>query len=341
MDNNKPTIVDVARLAKVSVATVSRVVNGKQIVKDKTRKIVEKAIKELNYVPNISARELTSGKKTTIGVVVPSVYNMFFAEVIDGIENRLSETEYSLILSCAHNDLEKEVDCINNLISRSVAGIIIISPNTRGMNVKLYEDIAKKTPLVFINGYYHIPGASYVTNDEALGIEEAILYLKELNHEKILLVRGENSDSYNIKELAFRNLLGETITNIDDYIVNIGLGNTKSTLDNSLLKLTEKIKSTDATAIVCCNDIMAIGAINACKKLNLKVPEDISIIGFDNIDIANYVTPPLTTVDQNMQELGISATNLLIEKISSNQVKRVILYNSLIKRKSTARKAMS
>lgn len=335
--HTKATIVDVAKKANVSVATVSRVVNGKSTVREKTRLLVEKAIEELNYLPNISARELNTQQSTTIGVVVPSIYNMFFAEVIDGIESYLRQYSYSLLLNCAQNDPQQEIECIRSLMSRNVSGIIIISPNTRGFNEELYKEIAQSIPLVFINGYYHIPGACYVTNDEALGTEEALRYLEKLNHKKIVLVRGVNSDSYEIKEMAFRNFMEKKNLPIDDYIVNIGDGNNRSTVDNTIATLVEYLPKSQATAIVCCNDLMAIGALNACEKIGKKVPKEISVIGYDNIDISKYATPALTTVDQNMSDLGSNAAELLLQKINNGQVKRVILYNTLIKRESTAR----
>lgn len=333
--HTKSTIIDVATRANVSIATVSRVINGKSSVKEQTRKHVEKIIKELNYLPNISARELNTQQSTTIGVVVPSIYNMFFAEVIDGIEAYLREYSYSLLLNCAQNDPQEEINCIRSLQSRNVSGIIIISPNTSELNEDIYTELSKSTPLVFINGYQHIPGASYVMNDEALGTQDAILYLQKLNHHKILFIRGENSDSYEIKELAFRNQLTAGLKNIDEYIVNIGDGNNKLTVQHTMEALLNILPTTDATAILCCNDFMAIGAMKACHELGKKIPEDMSIIGYDNIDIANYTTPALTTMDQNMYELGRNSAELLLDKISNGQVKRVILYNSLIQRQST------
>ena len=130
-DRKNATIVDVAKMAGVSVATVSRVVNGNYPVKVETRERVQTAIETLHYVPNVQARELNTRRSSTIGVVVPGLYNMFFAEVIDGIEETVRKDGLSLLLNCAKNDPQQEMNCINALVSRNVSGIIVISPLTQ------------------------------------------------------------------------------------------------------------------------------------------------------------------------------------------------------------------
>ena len=132
----KITIVDVAKKANVSVATVSRVMNGNYPVKAETKKRVLEVVEELNYIPNMQARELTQQKSATIGVVVPSINNMFFPEVINGIESSLKLNSLSLILACSNNDAEEEKLCVNNLLSRNVSGIIVIDPNTDNIKSK-------------------------------------------------------------------------------------------------------------------------------------------------------------------------------------------------------------
>ena len=331
----RPTIADVAKIAGVSIATVSRVVNGKEFVRETTRQRVLAAIKTLNYTPNIAARELNTQISTNIGVVVPSVHNMFFAEVIDGIEDYLRHYSYSLLLNCAGNDPKQEMECIKAFLSRNVCGIIIISPNTAGINEKFYREIVNRVPLVFINGYYHIRGACYVNNDEAMGTEEALNYLFGLNHEKILFVRGINSDSYEIKEVTYRRIMKDKGLEPEKYILNIGEGNSNETVDNTTRQLVEFLPTSDVTAIFCCNDLMGVGAINACKRLQLSIPKDISIVGFDNISISHFIEPHLTTVDQNMFYLGSNAAEVLVSNISSNKPKHVTLYNSIIEREST------
>lgn len=256
----KATIVDVAKEAGVSVATVSRVVNGNYPVKPETRERVQSAINALQYVPNVQARELNTRHSSTIGVVVPGLYNMFFAEVIDGIEKSMRRQGYSLLLNCAQNDPELEMECINALVSRSVSGIIVISPNTEGLREEFYRRIVKRVPLVFINGYHRIPNVSYVANDEALGTRQALEYLTGLGHKHILFVRGENSDSYTVKERAYRAFMAEQGLFNEKDIVDIGEGNNIDTVTSARIKLMKVMPELAPTAVFCCNDLMATGA---------------------------------------------------------------------------------
>ena len=335
MNTDKLTIVEVAKKAGVSIATVSRVMNNNPNVKQATRKKVQKVIDEMNYIPAAGAQEMGAKRSMNIGVILPSVYNMFFAEVLDGIEDYLQQDSYFLLLSCAKNNAEREMNCVRSMISRKVSGIIILSPNTQNINTEFYREVVQYTPLVFVNSHCHIPGASYVNTDEKLGTHEAIEYLFSLGHKKILFVRGINSDSYEIKEEAFCEIMRRENLDAKNYIVNIGEGNSTETAEHTMEKLLEVLPQTDATAVFCCNDLMAAGTIEACNRLEKLIPGDISVMGYDNTSVAKYITPKLTSVDQNMFELGRNAAQMLIEKISTGQAKRITLYNSIVERDST------
>lgn len=331
----KATIVDVAKMAGVSVATVSRVVNGNYPVRETTRQRVKAAIAALQYVPNLQARELNRQQSTTIGVVVPGLYNMFFSEVIDGIEDHLQQRDYSLLLCCTKNDPVQEERCIRNLRSRNVSGIIVISPNTEQLAASVYDQLARQQPLVFINCSTHIAAASYVSNDESAGTQLALRYLQSLGHEKILFVRGEKSDSYRLKETVYREFMQECGQLQEDRIVNIGEGNGLHTVDHTMDCLVERLRPRDVTAVFCCNDLMGVGTLNACKRLGLQVPGEISVMGCDNISLSRFVEPKLSTIDQNMSRLGSHAAQLLIEKIDTGRSKQVVLENRLVLRDTT------
>ena len=331
-----------AEKAGVSIATVSRVVNGSDAVKSDTREKVQKIIDEMNYVPyaaavkELAAKELNARNVRDIGVILPSIYNKFFAEVLEGIEHSLRHESYFLMLNCARNNAEREMKCIRAMINRKVSGIIMLSPNTQDFDEKFYREMVQEVPMVFVNAYFKIPGASYVENDEELGTQEAIRYLFNLGHRKIIFVRGINSDSYTIKEEAFKDMMKQENLDVKNYIIKVEAGNSIETADLTKEILLEEMPKIDATAILCCNDLMAIGALNACKQLKKKVPEDISIIGYDNTEIANIVTPKLTSIDQNMFQLGRNAAQILIEKIETGQSKRITFYNTIVERESTA-----
>lgn len=333
----KLTIADVARKCGVSVATVSRVMNGNYPVKAETKAKVLKTIKELNYIPSMQAKEFTKQKSTTIGVIVPSINNMFFTDVVNSIEKYLKEHGYSIILCCSNDNEEDEISSVQNLISRNVSGIIIVTPNTNNVKSGFYDGISNKIPITFINGYNNVSNISSVSNDEKEGALISLNYLLENNHKNILFIRGENSYSYDIKETAYI----EFMKNINNFsyenIINIGEGNIIETVDNTTNKLLNILSDRkDITAIFACNDLMALGVINACKKLNLDVPKDVSIIGYDNILLSKLIEPKLTTIDQNMALLGSNASMLLLEKINCNNEfsKRIILNNHIVKRET-------
>ena len=330
----KITLQDVAEKANVSVATVSRVMNGNYPVKSETRETVLKVIKELNYIPNMQARELTKQKSTTIGVVVPSINNMFFTELVYGIENELKTNSLSIILACTNGDSDEEQKCVNNLISRNVSGIIVAGPGTENIKAKFYDNISHKIPLVFINSEYMDSNISYVSNDEASGAKIALNYLLDNNHKDILFVRGKDSYSYDIKEKIYKEIMAKNFDS--SKIINIGNGNTSDTVDNTMNIFLDILNNRSSTAVFACNDLMAVGVLNACKKLGIKVPNEISIIGYDNIPLSKFVEPKLTTMDQNMFFLGANAAQLLVEKINCDNKfsKRIILNNSLVERET-------
>lgn len=330
----KITIQDVAEKANVSVATVSRVMNGNYPVKAETRETVLKVIKELNYIPNMQARELTKQKSTTIGVVVPSINNMFFTELVYGIENELKTNSLSIILACTNGDSDEEQKCVNNLISRNVSGIIVAGPGTENIKAKFYDNISNKIPLVFINSEYMDSNISYVANDEASGAKIALKYLLDNNHKDILFVKGKDSYSYDIKEKIYKEIMAKNFDS--SKIINIGNGNTSDTVDNTMNIFLDILNNSSSTAVFACNDLMAVGVLNACKKLGIKVPNEISIIGYDNIPLSKFVEPKLTTMDQNMFFLGANAAQLLVEKINCDNKfsKRIILNNSLVERET-------
>ncbi len=330
----KITIQDVAEKANVSVATVSRVMNGNYPVKAETRETVLKVIKELNYIPNMQARELTKQKSTTIGVVVPSINNMFFTELVYGIENELKTNSLSIILACTNGDSDEEQKCVNNLISRNVSGIIVAGPGTENIKAKFYDNISHKIPLVFINSEYMDSNISYVSDDEASGAKIALNYLLDNNHKDILFVRGKDSYSYDIKEKIYKEIMAKNFDS--SKIINIGNGNTSDTVDNTMNIFLDILNNRSSTAVFACNDLMAVGVLNACKKLGIKVPNEISIIGYDNIPLSKFVEPKLTTMDQNMFFLGANAAQLLVEKINCDNKfsKRIILNNSLVERET-------
>ncbi len=333
------TIIDVAKKAQVSVATVSRVVNGNYPVKESTRHKVLAAIEELKYVPNIQARELNTRHSSIIGVIVPSLFNTFFAEVINGIESFATMSGYSLLLTYTKDDPFCEKKCMNELLMRNVSGIINVSPNTEQVESNFFDQIAGRIPLVFINAYIKRPSISYVYNDERIGAKIALEYLLSLGHRDILFVRGQRSDSYEFKQDVYTSLMKKANLFNQDNIVTIRGGNSLDTVELTVNKIMEVLpQRKDVTAVMCCNDLMGIGTVNACRRMGISVPDDISVMGFDNVSMSHFMEPKLSTMDQNMMTLGWTAASLLMEKIASDNrtSRQVVLQNTLVLRDTTA-----
>jgi len=333
----KVNIRDVAREANVSMSTVSRVINNNYPVKEETRSRVEEAVKKLNFSPNTLARSLISQNTKTIGILVPSIDNSFFPTVIKAIEHELRINGYSIYLCDTDDNAIEETKYIRSLMGRQVDGIIVIDPKTENMKNGFYETVGKDIPLVSINGYNNNIECNFVLNDEASGARQAMQYLFELGHENIILVRGKESYSYDIKEAVYDKLMEDNKLTAQKKIIDIGEGNSYDTVDgtmNIMSKELEKLKA--PIAVFACNDLMALGVMNACKKMNFEVPKDVSIIGFDNICISNIVEPKLTTVDQNMYLLGQNASKMLLEIIENGneQIRRIELKTQLIVRNS-------
>lgn len=336
----KVTIVDVAKTAGVSVATVSRVVNGNYPVSEKTRLKVLSAIEDLKFVPNIQVKDVKEKYTTIIGVVVPSVENMYFPMLITGIEKYLKKRNYSMLLTCSKNSKEKEEECVNDLMSRNVAGIIVADPDTKNVESSFYDVIAKMIPLVFVNGNVKKTQFMHVSSDEETGAYIALQYLVNYHHKNIAFCRGEKSYSYDVKEDVFKQYMKEMGNNPEEDIYTVNNGNDVSVIDESEKLFIDVLSKGKYSAVFCVNDLMAIGVMNACKKLKLKIPEDISVIGFDNTLLSKYSDPKLTTIDQNTFQLGYNSAQLLIEKIDSNEdySKRIILNTTLIERESVGYK---
>ncbi|MBU3154593.1 LacI family transcriptional regulator [Clostridium estertheticum] len=333
----KASIRDVAREANVSMSTVSRVINKNYPVKEETKIRVEKAVEKLNFSPNILARSLICQNTKTIGILVPSIDNFFFPTVIKAIEYELKINGYSIYLCDTADNASEEIKYIRSLMGRQVDGIIVIDPKTENMKSGFYEMVGKDIPLVSINGYNKDIDCNFVLNDEANGAMQAMEYLFKLGHENIIFVRGKESYSYDIKENVYIKFMEENKLTVQKKIIDIGEGNSYDTVGGTMNIMRKELENLKAPiAVFACNDLMALGVLNACKKMNLDVPKEVSIIGFDNIYISNIVEPKITTVDQNMYLLGENAAKMLLDLIDNNnqKVSRIKLNTKLIIRDS-------
>ena len=331
------TIEDVAREAKVSIATVSRVVNGNYPVSEETRKKVEDAIEKLKYKTNPIARGLVKKNMKVIAVMVPGISNMYFARVLEGVESYAKKLGYDVFIANGiKNDLQ-ERETLETLMSGFADGIIIADPKTQNLKSSFTLNVSKNIPVVLINGFNENIDMNFIISDEDKGTETAIKYLHSLGHKSIAFVRGKESYSYDIKENVYRKYADEygfepfLIKTEDGNTINV-VKNTESIIENLYMK---DIINKKITAVFACNDLMAFGVINAIRNANLSVPDDISVVGFDNISLSEMSNPSITTVDQHMYKLGETGAKKMIELIEGDKdVEKIVINTELIKRQS-------
>ncbi|QVK17611.1 LacI family DNA-binding transcriptional regulator [Mycoplasmatota bacterium] len=298
-------IKNVAKKANVSVATVSRVINNKGYVNEETRKLVEDAIKELNYIPNEFARSLFKKVSKTIGVIFPHLSNSFYYNVLEGIEEIAFENGYKVMICNTHEDAERENEYIKQFVKYNIDGIIVASNSDL---LSRYKEL--EIPLVTIDRIIDDSVPS-VTSDNVNGgyqaaqklISNGCKHLVHFRGPSILLMVQERSK-------GFQKCLKENTLSCDT--VDLAF------IDPEMILIRQYLEShPNIDGIFCDSDIIAANVIAELVRLNKKVPDDIQVIGFDNTLLAKSMTPKLTTISQKMFEIGreaIKSLNCLIEK---------------------------
>lgn len=326
------TIRDVAKKANVSLMTVSRVFNKKGNISRATEAKVLKAIKELDYRPSITARSLAGKKSDFIAIIVPDISNPFFSEMVKGAEDFARESGYNIFLGDTEGEVKLEKEYIDAAINRMADGIILVAPR---LEDSLICKINDSTPLVLVDRSINKNDVLQVYIDNLKGAMSAVEYLISLNHKHIAFLSGP------------RDVL-DSLRREKGYIMALKKHNIPI---NPKLMLTgdfkfecgryafEKFYSNypKPTAIFASNDIMAFGLIRRAREMNLKVPKDVSIVGFDDISLSSLVNPPLTTVRHPILKMGIKAVELLINKLGNQLDNKTNfnLENTLIIREST------
>ncbi len=305
------TITDVARVAGVSITTVSHVINGTRFVRDELKDRVLNAMRELNYRPNTLARGLRKGQTKTIGLIVPDNSNLFFAEIARFIEDVGYNNGYSVILCNSDNNLEKQRTYIEALVAKHVDGIVFISAGDSGEDLKVLIDAG--IPIVVADREVSQTLADVVLVDNEHGGYIATKYLIDLGHQHIACIEGPSDLTPSAQRvLGYRRALSEIGLPIEaDYSVSGDFRIPSG--EAAMAKLLALPRP--PSAVFVCNDMMAIGAIRAARDRGLSIPEAISIVGFDDIPLAPATFPALTTVAQPKMEIARVATELLIQRM--------------------------
>lgn len=332
------TIKDIAKKAGVSVATVSKVMNGYDDIGEVTKAKVLKIIKDNNYRPNANAQSLRTNKSFLVGLFFKDhqdsgVKHPFFRGIISGLEEKLLENNYDMILFSAN--WEDQFSYLDKCQFRNVDGAILM-----GMpkdDPKLPELLNAKIPSVFIDLDISDQAASYIISDNDEGARQAVRHLAELGHKKIAIIEGEQITIPTQKRLTGykEEMKAQNLEIKEEWIIQ-GHFSVQGGYDamEELLELKDR-----PTAVFCQGDEIAIGAMKAIEERGLKVPDDFSIVGFDDIEISQYLNPALTTIRQKKEEMGLEAGDMVLEMINNpgERAEPEIIETELIIRETTKR----
>lgn len=327
------TIKDIARLAGVSDSTVSRVLTNHPSVSEKTRRDVLTVINDSGYLPDSVARCLVTGRSNTLAFITEDIRNPFFAEIARGVEDAAGAEGYRVIYCSTDGDVEKEKTYVELVIGYRVSGIIFTSYS--GSPDIL--DIASRRGVssVLVNRYFNYLHSDCVVVDNLAGAYDATKLLVSLGHKRIAHIGGGFKSSTSLERRAgYEKALSDSGVELDEKIVLPGDLKARTGYEQALRILA----AGDVTAIFAANDLMAMGAWRACLQMGRKVPADIAIVGFDDIELASFPNVSLTTVRQPKYDLGRLSVNLLLKRVKGlvdKHYEKVVLPTELIVRESS------
>jgi len=324
---------EIARRAGVSVATVSRALNRLPSVHPQLSKRVWKVVDELGYYPNRQARSLATGRSRIFGLVVSEITNPFFPEIVQTFEDLAVANNYEVLLTSTVHDSKRVESALRRMIERRVDGVAIL---TFGMENALLDHLRfRKVPLVFVDVGPKAPGIVNIRVDYLSGIRQAVQHLVALRHQRIAFISGPSSLKTAVaRKMAFQTSMREIGLEADLTVEgNHGI-------EGGMAALLALVKGSNRpTAVVCSNDMTAIGVMREAYDQNIKIPNELSVIGFDNIRLAGFAIPPLTTVEMSQTELARIAFEALLKEVrrdaESAERTEYPLTTSLVLRRST------
>lgn len=326
------SIKDIARAAGVTSSTVSRALRDSSRVNPETKKRIQRIADEMDYVPSAIARSLVTNRTYTIGVVVTTITDLFFAEVVHAIEETASRFGNSVVLAVSRGRSERELEAIRSLRERRVDGIILIS-GCSGTE-SLCSEVTAGVPLVIINSAHEEHIGLSVEVDNVGGGKIAALHLLDLGHERIAHIAGPVGEWDAVeRQRGYEQALQERGLPVDPSLVVRGDSRPTGGIEamEQLLALSHR-----PTAVFCYNDATAIGAMRAARRAGWSIPRNLSVLGFDDIDLAPFLEPPLTTIAQPKQQMGESAVKMILELVAgAEHVQNCVLPSQLVIRDST------
>jgi DNA-binding LacI/PurR family transcriptional regulator len=328
-----PDIRTVAALAKVSIATVSRTINGSPAVSDRLMKRVWQAIEQLNYFPNTHARSLVSGRSRILGIIVENITNPFFPELIQNFEEIAVAHGYEILVSSSNSDPAILTNCVRRMLERKVEGVAVM---TFGEEEPVLDQLTHRDiPMVLAEFRLDDPKTSTILLDYTTGVRAAVHHLMSLGHRRIGFLAGPHKlHSAITRENDFRTAMREAGLDVDPaWVIECD-----HTLRGGVAGF-ERLRAlgSQPTAVLCSNDMTAIGVLRAAYMGGLRVPQDLSVIGLDDIDFAEFTLPPLTTIRLSRADLARAAFDALRSQTDGSvKIQREFLVStSLVVRGST------
>lgn len=332
------TIKDIAKEANVSIATVSRVINGKtEGVGEETRARVEEIIRRQKYHPNRIARGLVTRRTNILALLLPNIDNPFFSSLARGIEDVANKNGYNVILCNSDNNNTKEKDYIRVLKESKVDGIIFTSVTTKSSsNIDML--MKHGIPFVLLDRSFSNVDVPLIYTDGEEGMYQVVHHLTEYKHREIAYISGpEGNSAATQRRVGYERALKEAGISVDEKLIRVG----NYTIESGEKHVADLLaKGIPFTAVACANDLMAIGVLRELKKRGIKVPEEISVTGYDDSYVAELVSPKLTTVSQPVYQMGCAAAEMIIRKIEEEGLpeKTIVFEPRLVIRESTLRR---
>jgi LacI family transcriptional regulator len=334
------SIKDVAKKAGVSISTVSNALNNSRYVKKETKEKILEIAGSLNYIPNIIARGLKTKSTRTIAVIVPDVSNQFFAQVIRGVEETGRQRKYNVLLTCTYYDVLEEKKSIEILRQQFVDGFLFISGYNGFDHIKALSD--DKVPVVVADRELGDSKVASVLIDNFEAMRRTVNYLYGLGHRRIGYISYTYDNQTTVKKRfqGYCKGLKDNKLIFDPDIVVISEALRLNELQDSRNAVKKILMCKDIPSVIMsASDFIAVGVIRTLKELKIKIPEEISVVGFDNILMSLYTDPLLTTIKQPKKQMGVTAMNLLLDMIERKRLKEknIILSTKLIERQSIAK----
>lgn len=337
---NRVSIKDIADAAGVTHPTVSRALNNSPLISESTRTRIQRIAREMGYTPDAVAQSLQTRRTHIIGLVVASIGDPFFADLVKGVEEVARPAGFSVFLNSSRNDPEQEIQVIETFHRQRVDGILVASSRIGTEHVERLARI--NVPVVLVNSqaegehdFLHS-----IAVDDRIGARRAIEHLIDLGHRRIAYIGVTNRPKSNTRRLrGYRDALEEAGIAPDPSWIHI-VDLDPALEDSDALagkQAARQLLDSDVTAVFCYNDMVAVGALLACREDGVAVPDDLSIIGFDDIELARYVHPALTSVAQPKRQMGSIAMQMVVDLLEKKPVANQIIEPIVMKRQSTTR----